>query len=269
MNAQEISEERRLAMRSALRDLVAGQRGWAKPWHVGVAFGAGLVLAAGSVSAAAWAIQQAGPSHEIVGTGGSDGIAAPDGVLPGTVLVTIVGDAKIERIEGSATVVAEVPENASHVRVTVVCESEGTWEWGLEDQGTTTTACTADNVGSNGYFDLDAVGSTANVVFITEPNSKAVVTIQPILRIETAWGVNESGQTFGVTKDGAGDPDLLAVVGIAPDGGLVDGYVYSTDLNGPTPTGLVTDDQGHGDREIPVYLSDGKTRVGVFTISNS
>lgn len=83
----------------------------------------------------------------------------------------------------------------------------------------------------------------------------------------TNWKVNANGQTYGVLKDNR-EPDLQAVV--ATNGLL--GYAFTRDLNaagGPPPT----DPAEAAARkpvsvDIPVYESDGITRIGEFHVGD-
>ncbi|MFE4542246.1 hypothetical protein [Arthrobacter sp. NPDC056727] len=83
----------------------------------------------------------------------------------------------------------------------------------------------------------------------------------------TEWGINAKGETYGVESSEKGTPDLIAV--IASNG--VSGYVYAKELAGPAPTNLVDAAKNFSSprppREIPVYLSDGQTKVGTFQAS--
>lgn len=85
------------------------------------------------------------------------------------------------------------------------------------------------------------------------------------------WPVNARGQTYGsnasVGPEG-NEPDLILVE--ATNGRT--GYVLKTDLNGPMPKtpeeALAWQEarKGQPPREIPVYLSDGVTQIGVFLV---
>lgn len=87
--------------------------------------------------------------------------------------------------------------------------------------------------------------------------------------------LNENGQTFGASRDASSaenEPDLILAYGKNPAGETVLGYVAKADLVGPenlTPeeAGRLQEEQGTGDREIPVYDSDGKTVIGVFVVT--
>jgi RNA polymerase sigma factor (sigma-70 family) len=90
------------------------------------------------------------------------------------------------------------------------------------------------------------------------------------------WKKNASGQTYGVQGNSPVAPDLIAVQTTT---GL-DGYAYAKDLDaadGPMPTSppqaaagtsAGTFGPGKSPTYVPVYKSDGKTRIGVFQDGN-
>src|SRR5471030_4639 len=77
----------------------------------------------------------------------------------------------------------------------------------------------------------------------------------------TAWGVNASGQTYGV-QNKHGIPDLIAVTATNHRSG----YVYADQLNTPspkTPSQAIAQNNAPP-RTLTVYQSDGKTPTGKF-----
>lgn len=82
------------------------------------------------------------------------------------------------------------------------------------------------------------------------------------------WAVNARGETFGSVADArtpADEPDLIWVMS---DEGRY-GYVKKRDLDGPIPTSPKDAVQlGTQVRVIPVYETDGSTRIGSFTIGD-
>ncbi|MFT4279956.1 hypothetical protein [Microbacterium sp.] len=82
-------------------------------------------------------------------------------------------------------------------------------------------------------------------------------------------GVNDSGRSYGYL-DGSDipTPDLIEV--IATNGKI--GYVYSADMNAALspPPGAKPEDlaqnRSNGVKAIPVYLTDGITRIGEFPV---
>ena len=81
-----------------------------------------------------------------------------------------------------------------------------------------------------------------------------------------SWPVNDSGQTYGVQGDSPVAPDLVRVM--ATNG--KEGYAFSTELQGPQPTSPADAAKNFStprpSRQVPVYLSDGKTQIGVFQV---
>lgn len=79
----------------------------------------------------------------------------------------------------------------------------------------------------------------------------------------TAWGVNASGQTYGVQNQ-HGVPELIAVTATNHRSG----YVYAAQLDPPppkTPTQAIAQNNAPP-RTLTVYDSDGKTPIGKFVV---
>ena len=117
---------------------------------------------------------------------------------------------------------------------------------------------------------LNVEGMVAVVIASdTEPTAERlpVVTKSDTLPV---YEKNESGQTYGngnQVQELGYYPDLLLVEG--QDGTV--GYVYHTDLMGEIPANpeeaLRLQEENYGvDRMIPIYESDGKTRISSFFI---
>ena len=104
----------------------------------------------------------------------------------------------------------------------------------------------------------------------TQPESHWKLTAKYVKQERTEWGINAKGETYGVESPEKGTPELVAVT--ASNG--VSGYAYAKDLyDGPQPTS--PDDAAKNfstprpPREIPVFLSDGQTKVGTFQASGT
>ena len=88
----------------------------------------------------------------------------------------------------------------------------------------------------------------------------------------TNWAKNTHGRTYGSAfsaKSLQDEPDLIEVA--ATNGSI--GYALRSDLEGPMPTSpqeaLRQQAAQAGKSEtIPVYQSDGTTKIGVFVIGN-
>jgi len=79
----------------------------------------------------------------------------------------------------------------------------------------------------------------------------------------TAWGVNASGQTYGVQNQ-HGVPDLVAVTATNHRSG----YVYANKLD-PQPPKTIAQALAQNNtspRRLTVYESDGKTPIGEFVV---
>jgi hypothetical protein len=75
--------------------------------------------------------------------------------------------------------------------------------------------------------------------------------------------VNDSGQTYGAQGDSPGAPVLVRVM--ATNG--KEGYAFSAELQGPQPTSPAEAAKKFSttrpSRQVPVYLRDRKTQIGV------
>lgn len=83
------------------------------------------------------------------------------------------------------------------------------------------------------------------------------------------WALNSQGESYGSLADArtpAEEPDLIFV---ASDDGQF-GYVKKDELDGPVPrTPEEAAKYTARTRTIPVYKSDGSTRIGWFTIGDN
>jgi len=118
------------------------------------------------------------------------------------------------------------------------------------------------------------VGTIAITNISAEPNDQSAPapTLPKDENGQTIFPQNKNGQTYGSAADATtpdNEPDLIQAWGV--DGNL--GYVKSSDLNGEkpkTPEEAIAKQKREareGDREIPLYASDGTTVIGSFKIS--
>jgi hypothetical protein len=108
------------------------------------------------------------------------------------------------------------------------------------------------------------------VTIKTDPAYRWQLTASYVKQVRTELGVNANGETFGVESPENGTPDLIAVM--ATNG--ASGYVYAKELyGGPMPTSpedaVKNFNTPRPPREIPVYLSDGQSKVGIFKAAGS
>lgn len=280
MSVPEFNARRSSAIRDGLQDIVLDarrrRRAAVRRWAARGAFGVAGLAVGVAVSGAAWAggligDAQVNPTSAIVG---------PEGVTPGTPVITMLGDPGSRTIDGVGQVSLEThPSGATHVRVWITCLTAGLTYWGLDAGGNNpSVSCAAGDVGNVTWYDFDLAGGT--VLYISaHPGVRSTIAYQFEHQQPTEWGVNAAGQTFGAATD-AGDPDLLAVVGTADDGSTVEGYAFSSELaSGPVEQPSNPDEVDEYNEKIaelateypdgypvPVYLSDGITRIGTFYI---
>ena len=173
------------------------------------------------------------------------------------------------------------PAEATHVRVTITCLTAGTFWWGLDAGGNNpSVSCAASEGGSEtAWYDF-ALDPTVDKLYVTAPEGgEAAVSVQYLTYLPTRFGVNENGQTYGTGAEDA-TPDLILVIGTSPDGGEVEGYALATDLVAFSPDHpdhpanpeealrwqQERDEKYPGGWDIPVYQSDGVTRIGTFHV---
>jgi len=100
----------------------------------------------------------------------------------------------------------------------------------------------------------------------TEPGGKA--TLAPV----PDWPINESGQTYGAQGSSPIAPDLIAVMATNWE----PGYVLAEDLAAVDGSSVTTPEEAgewskaHNGTytDIPVYKSDGVTKVGIFRVGD-
>jgi hypothetical protein len=88
----------------------------------------------------------------------------------------------------------------------------------------------------------------------------------PPLPAESVYPMNAAGLTYGPNRPLVEDPDLMAAM--ATNGKV--GYIYRKDLEGPMPRSPAEAVAGNARSlrgyTVPVYESDGVTRIGVFQV---
>ncbi len=153
------------------------------------------------------------------------------------------------------------------------CRTAGTFGWGLDASGNNSDIVCGPGDMSSYNFPISA-GTVNFYVTTTDPKASWSIASRFVQSRTEPLGVNENGETYGVEAEGGKIPDLIAAFGRADDGTLVSGYVRASDLEQPMPTSpeeairmqeeyLAKYPNG---RDIPVYKSDGTTRIGTFTI---
>lgn len=246
----EINEQFAQALRGMLVEHIksSSRRGW-RPKSIATKVAvAGAVIAAGGGAAAATGV------FSIAGTTVTTQVAAA---------VTVTGS-------GTQTIsLGTPPKGANAIALTFTCLTPG--RFGFAD-GSSETCSQAD-------FPHPAQASTAlpialgqdTTVITATQGERWRATVFYAATLRTPDKTNADGQTYGADGGAApggpvNEPDLVAVN--ATNG--QQGYVYATQLYGPTPTSptQAVAENNQPARMIPVYESDGKTRIGEFKVGS-
>jgi len=231
------------ALRAVLVENVATKRAKRRRWWIGATAAAVLAI---SGTAGVAAAQLASP--------------------PGTPIVTELSQTVSGTFTGTGTLdLGAVPPGANSIKVTVTCLTPGLFTFG--EFGSMVCGNGDDDSVSWGVVPL-TLDQQSTITLETTPEAKWSIVAQFAKTIETDWGVNDAGQTFGAPK-GPDDPDLVPVSAT----NCLRGYAYAADLESPGPDGMTweeaqeyIDGANRFDRSVPVYTSDGKTVIGEIII---
>ncbi|MFT3798241.1 hypothetical protein [Microbacterium sp.] len=274
------------AIRAALIATVASGRA-ARPrrgmWTAALVLAGALVGAGGAAGAfaASGALAPLRPGGEAT-PAFPDAVAAPPGVTPGAPLTSDLGTPFTVPLEDTTEVPLTVPAGATHLRVTITPTSGGRLSFGMDaggnNPGLTTTAAEAAAGSSVAWYEFPVDG-TETALYL-DGDLAGFATLQWEVQVPTLLGVNARGETYGVMGAITGEPDLVAVSATAPDGSSVEGYARAADLNAFSPDH--PGQPGNPDEalawqaerdaaypngwDVPVFTSDGVTRIGVFHI---
>ena len=202
---------------------------------------------------------------------GSAALAANLLFQPGAPDDTPLGAIVTATRTGTATVaLGPPPAGATNVSLTLTCLTAGTFGYpdgsSMSCSSTDLSQPATDPTSSEVVSIALAAGS---VTITTSPNASWTLKAVYINRVNTPWGTNANGQTYGVPNN-SGSPDLVAV---SIDGGTKQGYVKASDLNCASgqsevnsPAEALAWDAASKDRNvsIPVYESDGTTQIGTL-----
>ena len=279
------SPERSDAIRDGLISEVdrgVRRRGIARRLLAGAALVTAGLLVGGAVSAFALAGRTV-PAAVI----DQDGVPAPPGVTPGAPIISLLGDAVSQKVDGTAEIpLPAIPTGATHLRITVTCLTVGVTSWGLDPVNNPSSGCGVTDLDgakdNSAWFDFELGAKEPTIYIGANPGVQSIVVYQFLNYVPTAWGVTANGKTFGVSKPDGTAPDLVSVAGIDADGKGVEGYSYGAELNGfgpdwprmpNNPTEALKwqaerDAKYPNGWDIPVYAPDGTTRVGTFHIGS-
>ncbi|MEV6929959.1 hypothetical protein AB0M46_36500 [Dactylosporangium sp. NPDC051485] len=189
------------------------------------------------------------------------GVAAADAgwlSLPGGDVVATEAPTVTVTRTGSATVeLGAAPKGTTDVMLKLTCLTAGTFTF---EDGASLVCSPADaRAGNVTTYKLALAPGQHSTSITTADGARWTLSATYAHVAVSEWGKNADGLTYGVVNE-RGAPDLVAV--IATNGRR--GYAYNRDLNPPGPTTLQTGTEPP--RTVPVYTSDGHTRIGEFVI---
>ena len=203
------------------------------------------------------------------------GAAAATGLLPlpGAQEVTELAGSVVETVTGTGAVqLGAIPEGATGILVSLTCLTPGLFTF---DDGAS-IRCAMDDVGgrsAGGSYTLNLEQDQQSLTITTGPESSWTVIATYVRERTTEWAVNAKGETYGVLNE-SGQPDLIAVVATngndayvhAADLAHVDGSEQAATFTSPEQALAWQDSMSGKAVSVPVYESDGETRIGEFTI---
>lgn len=196
-------------------------------------------------------------------------------VAPGGTLVTELAPAVEEQHAGTASVsLGRPPVGATGIAISLECLSAGSFAYpdGARlacNRADMRTSRPANQMPLQARHVIDLQDDQTAFTVTTSNGARWEVVASYVMTETTDWGVNENGQTYGIENE-KGSPDLIRVA--VKDAAF--GYAYAEQLNNPSGLPEPTTPQEAGEYtratqgrtyDIPVYESDGVTRIGTFT----
>jgi hypothetical protein len=184
---------------------------------------------------------------------------------PGEDVVTPLSEPVTKAGTGGTTTIelGPRPPLANKVEIRLTCLSSGTFNFSGGGIALCSMSDTPEDPPTPQALQLPLSPGQTSLTITASHDARWRLTTSYVRAIPSAWSVNASGQTFGVLNEN-GIPDLVAVQ--AANGR--EGYVYAQQrfpaLASSPPKGTTGQSRPDQTRSVPVYLSDGKTRIGDF-----
>ncbi|NQX34477.1 hypothetical protein [Herbiconiux sp. VKM Ac-2851] len=189
---------------------------------------------------------------------------------PGTPVYAPVSNSMSETFSKSGELtLGAPPADANSISFDAVCLSEGTF-W-VENYGG--IACSSDDLGSTKHGAVElSLWQQSTIKLDLEPGLKVELSATFSREVQTEWGTNQAGETYGAQKQ-----NKMAELAAATATNGQSGYVRISEVNAATidPTKSSLEDvqkhlasgDGRPDRYVPVYEADGKTVIGQYLIA--
>jgi hypothetical protein len=241
---------------TALRELLVEhaqstreQRSWFARWRRQIAgSGAALILVAGAGIAYASGVFRSGPPG-------------------GEVVVHLAKSVTVTGVGTQTVQLGRQPLGTTDIDIRFACLTAGSFQFG----GGAGFGCGAGDVAQleahPAIYAMPVMAGEDSMTITAAAGARWRLTATYSNVSTTPWGINASGQTYGVINH-HGTPDLVSAV--ASNGRA--GYVYANQLNAPapkTPAQAIAEDHAP-EKTLIVYESNGHTPIGEFhTLPNS
>lgn len=182
---------------------------------------------------------------------------------PGSATTIPLSEPRVSVHDGPAVIdLGPRPERANAVEVILECLSDGM----VGTAGGGSSSCSdvdlSEDARTRSSWDVITLKKGQTQLRYPRATMRWRIVTRYVRRTVLPLGVNASGDTYG-TDSGSARPDLIAVVNRHG----VSGYVYATDLEAAdpmprTPEEAAALDPDRGPFVVPMYESDGVTKVG-------
>jgi hypothetical protein len=151
------------------------------------------------------------------------------------------------------------PRGATAINISFTCLTAGTFTFA----DGANVDCGSSEPGHPATYTMSIARGRDSTTITATPHARWRLVATYASVTTTAWGINASGQTYGVQNQ-HGIPDLIAVIATNHHSG----YVYARQLDPPpprTPSQAISQNNAPR-RTLTVYESDGKTTIGKFVV---
>ncbi|MCS5735551.1 hypothetical protein [Herbiconiux daphne] len=194
---------------------------------------------------------------------GAAGVATAElSTPPGTPIIETLGEPTSGTFTGTGTLdLGPVPAGANGIAVTVTCLTAGSFTFG--EFGT--KVCAEGDVSTTSWGTVPlGLDQQRTVTIETTADASWSISAGYTKTIETEWGVNEAGQTFGAPK-GDQNPDLTPAYAL----NCKRGYLSAAEVDALFDENMTMEEVkeyingvNRYDRYLNVYDSDGVTVIG-------
>jgi hypothetical protein len=193
--------------------------------------------------------------------------------LPGTPLITTVGEIQVFTLTETTSIVIPTPAGATAVRVRLSCHAAGDLVVRGNDTELTCNDVAPDVIAGGGFasgFGFSPLGPDLTIGVTMSDGTVGSLSVQYTREARTPWAINSAGQSYGVAWQGY--PDLLAVVGRSAEGVPTVGYVPQWVAVRPTSDQAAEWkhelQEKFPDGQVPLTTGDGRSVIGSYWVDD-